>query len=170
MDPIEELVGPRDSLSAPENSALLFGQLTELIILVLELQIRQLYVINYLFPHLWVNRNIVHFGLFCNLTFCRKVKNVEPLLVKVYEDKLAAQPLCYIVVGLAHALASVSAIITSLEQEYKLAGFRRIVITLHLYRCLLQALKLLEIEGQINNWGRVRFEEGRITVGLIIHM
>ena len=87
-----ELIRPILLMLVAKDSPIIFRQLAELIVCVLQPQIRQLNLVNDLLTHLRIHGYVLKFELLAHLLLIAILARAEPLLVPGDHNKLALQP------------------------------------------------------------------------------
>lgn len=103
-----------------KNQGLVLRVVTNLEVLILEAQLRQLSLEDDLFSYLWVDGNVDKPGLLSDLLIVESPR-AEPNRILIDDDELSSQPPRDLLIGLA--LASIGLIAAPFEQEDK--GARR---------------------------------------------
>ena len=89
---VSVLVWPANASLVAKNGFFILRDLTELVKLILQLQLRQLHLVDNLLSHLGVHRDIVQFGLAGHFILGSILARIKPHLVVVDDNELPAQP------------------------------------------------------------------------------
>ena len=149
MDIIRKLIRSSLDQGVRENLELVFGQLAELIVLVLQFQLCQLHLVDDFFTHLRVDWNPFDAGFLFDLSFGLILLRNETFLVHVDENELTGKPCFDFLVSFANAIEL--RLIAFPKHEGKLARLRGVVVALDGNLVDVNALQGLPVVLQITH-------------------